>query len=108
MKTIIVAALCFFAIMVAGCDESTPTSPTSGAAFQNFANLTPDGSRGQVRDTQGRPGDDLDLARRYEVTFIAAPSCSQLPPAMRSRTLTGLITPTGTWWPRDLPVIERF
>ena len=106
MRTTIVAALCAFAIMTGGCDDSTPTSPTSGAAFQNFANTTPDGIRGQVRDTLGRP-DDLDLAGRYEVTFTAAPACWQLPPAMRSRTLAGLITPTGTWWPHDLPVIER-
>ena len=86
MKTTIVAALCFFAIMVAGCDDSTPTSPTSGAAFQNFANLTPDGIRGQVRDTQGWPVDDLDLAgatrsrsQRRRRVRSCRPRCARAP-----------------------------
>lgn len=101
-KTTIVAALCAFAIMAGGCDDSTPTGPTTGAAFRNFANTTPDGSRGQVRDTLG----GQDLSRRWDVTFTAAPACSQLPPAMRSRSLTGLISP-GDWWPHNRPFIER-
>lgn len=103
MKTTIVAALCAFAIMAAGCDDSTPTGPTTGAVLSNFANTTPDSVRGQQRDTLGRP----DLTGLYEITLTAAPACSQLPLPVRSRTLTGLISPTGDWWPHERPFIER-
>jgi hypothetical protein len=34
----------------------------------------------------------LDLAGRYDITFTAASSCSQLPPPVRSRTFTGLMS----------------
>ena len=90
-------------IVAAGCDDSTPTGPTNGAVLSNFANTTPDGIRGQQRDTLGRP----DLTGRYEITLTAAPACSQLPSPLRSLTLTGLVSPTGDWWPHDRPFIER-
>ena len=37
----------------------------------------------------------LDLQGHYTVTFTAAPACSQLPAAVRSRSYTGLMSPTG-------------
>ena len=103
MRITIVPALCAFAIVAAGCDDSTPTGPTNGAAFSNFANTTPDGIRGPVRDTLGRP----DLTGRFDITLQAAPACSQLPAAVRSRNLTGLISPTGERFLHDRPFIER-
>ena len=45
-------------VATAGCDDSTPTSPTSAPVLSNFANTTLDGIRGQVRDTLGRPVND--------------------------------------------------
>ena len=35
----------------------------------------------------------LDLSGSYAITFIAAPACSQLPPPLRSRTFTGVMSP---------------
>ena len=94
MRTIIVAALSVFAIVAAGCDDSTPTGPTNEAAFRNFMNTTPDGIRGQ------------DLTGRYEITFTAAAACSQLPSALRTRTLTNPISLTGDRFLHDRPFIE--
>ena len=55
MRTTIVAALLAFAIVAAGCDDSTPTGPTNDAAFSNFATSSPDAIRSQARDTCFRP-----------------------------------------------------
>ena len=158
MRTTIVAAVSAFAIMAAGCNDSTPTGPTTGAAFTNVANTPVDGIRGLVRDTLMRPVDDarvevadgplagrsavtgpdgrflfaasltssdvatlhvtkngfsptslrwagrnelfitlqalnlVDLTGRFDITFAAAPACSQLPPSLRSRTFSGLMS----------------
>lgn len=98
-----IAALLASAVMGAGCDDSTPTSPTSGP-FVNFANVTPDGLR---RDMLGRPGDDLGLAGRYDITFTAAAACSELPLHLRSRALGVFSLDAFRWWLADQPIIER-
>jgi hypothetical protein len=82
MRVPLPAAIVFAsAVAVAACDDSTPTAPTSDGMFSNVAN-----------STSGRH----DLEGRFSFTFTAAPSCSQLPPAVRSRTFTGVMSPTAT------------
>ena len=88
MRTTVVVSLFAFVVIAVGCDDSTPTSPT---VLNNYLN-TP-------RDINREPGDILppamDLEGLYNVTFIAASTCTQLPPAVRTRSYSAAMRPTG-------------
>jgi hypothetical protein len=74
MRTTIVAALLAFAIVAAGCDDSTPTGPTNDAAFSNFATSTPDAIRSQARDTCFLPPADAVPAPALTPSAVLMPS----------------------------------
>jgi len=113
MRTTVVAVLCAFAIMAAGCDDSTPTGPTNGAVLSNFANTTLDGIRGQVRDSLGRPVDDArvevadgPLAGRSAVTgpdgrFLFSATLTSSDVATLHATKTGFSPASLRWAGRN-------
>jgi hypothetical protein len=90
MRATPVVSLFAFALIAAGCDDSTPTSPTAQPVLTNYVN-TP-------RDISREPGDlvrpAVDLEGLYTVTFTAASVCSQLPPAVRTRSYSAAMRPT--------------
>lgn len=91
MKASIVPAVGFaLAVIASGCDDPTdspamPTGPTPPLRPPSaaFVNETADPIRPEF---QGR----------FAITLTAAPVCSQLPLAMRSRSFAGLVSPTST------------
>ena len=91
MRATLVVSLFALAVIAAGCDDSTPTGPTAQPVLTNYLNTTRDINRG--------PGDVLhpavDLEGLYTVTFTAASACSQLPPAVRTRSYSAAMRPTG-------------
>lgn len=89
MKGSIVSAAFALAAIASGCDDSTdsavmPTGPTPPRPpSAAFVNQTADRIRPEFQGP-------------FAITLTAAPACSQLPSAMRSRSFAGLISPTST------------
>ena len=90
MGSVVGPAFVFLLMTSWGCDDSpsTPTGPTPAPVLTNYLNTTIDGVRGPAREP-------LDLSGLFTVTMTAAPSCSQLPVPLRTRTYNARMSPTG-------------